>query len=75
MGTGRSAAIQSFLEVLATKKEAPPDWYCAHNFRDLYCPTALKLAAGMGQGAQKDMEEIAEAVKSGDFHIYPVSTY
>ncbi len=55
-GTGRTTAIKSFLEALAVKKETPPDWCYVRNFHDSYCPKALKVPAGMGQGLQKDMK-------------------
>jgi len=59
-GTGRTTAIKSFLETLAAKKESPSDWCYLHNFHDSYCPTALKLPAGMGQTLQKDMKRIID---------------
>jgi lon-related putative ATP-dependent protease len=55
-GTGRTTAIKSFLDVMAAKKEIPPDWCYLHNFHDSYYPTAIKVPAGMGQGLQKDMK-------------------
>jgi lon-related putative ATP-dependent protease len=55
-GTGRTTAIKSFLEALAAKKEPPSDWCYVHNFRDSYCPRALKVPTGMGQALQKDMK-------------------
>jgi lon-related putative ATP-dependent protease len=62
-GTGRTTAIKSFLEALAAKKAAPADWCYVHNFRDSYCPKALKLPAGVGQALQKDMERIIDNAK------------
>lgn len=59
-GTGRTTAIKSFLEALATKKEVPFDWCYVHNFRDSDCPRALKMPAGTGQGLQKDMKRIID---------------
>jgi lon-related putative ATP-dependent protease len=59
-GTGRTTAIKSFLETLAAKKDPPPDWCYVHNFRDAYCPRALKLPTGMGQTLQKDMKRIID---------------
>ena len=47
-GTGRTTAIKSFLEVMAAKKETPPDWCYLHNFHDSYCPKAIRVPAGMG---------------------------
>jgi len=61
-GTGRTTAIKSFLETLAAKKETPPDWCYVHNFRDSYCPRALKMPAGMGQGIQKDLKRTIDNV-------------
>ena len=55
-GTGRTTVIKSFLEALAAKKDTPSDWCYVYNFRDSYCPRALELTAGMGQGLQKDMK-------------------
>ena len=64
MGTGRTTAIKSFLDTLAAKKETPSDWCYMYNFRDSYCPTALKMPAGTGQGLQKDMKHILVMKKS-----------
>jgi lon-related putative ATP-dependent protease len=55
-GTGRTTAIKSFMEALAAKKETPSDWCYVHNFRDSYCPKALKVPAGKGEALRKDME-------------------
>ena len=55
-GTGKTTAIKSFLEALAVKKETPPDWCYVYNFRDPYCPRALKVPAGMGRVLQKDVQ-------------------
>ena len=60
-GTGRTTAIKSFLEMLAAKKEPPPDWCYVHNFRDSYYPKALKLPAGKGQTLQKDMKSLIDS--------------
>ncbi len=62
-GTGRTTAIKSFLETLATQKETPSDWCYVHNFRDSYCPRALKLPAGTGQELQKDMKRAIDNTK------------
>jgi len=55
-GTGRTTAIKSYLDIIAAKKEPPADWCYVHNFRDSYCPNALKLPPGMGMGLRKDMQ-------------------
>jgi lon-related putative ATP-dependent protease len=55
-GTGRTTAIESFVEALAAKKTTPSDWCYVHNFGDAYCPKALGVPAGMGKTLRKDME-------------------
>ncbi len=62
-GTGRTTAIKSFLEALATKKDVPPDWCYVHNFRDSDCPRALKMPASTGQGLQKDMKHVIDSAR------------
>jgi len=59
-GTGRTTAIRSFLEVLAAKKETPSDWCYIYNFRDSYCPRALRVPPGMGQTLQKDTKRLID---------------
>ena len=62
-GTGKTTAIKSFLEALAVKKETPPDWCYVYNFRDPYCPRALKVPPGMGRVLQKDMQRTIDNAK------------
>ena len=59
-GTGRTTAIKSFLDALAATKEVPSDWCYVHNFKDPYCPRALKIPVGMGQDLQKDVKHTIE---------------
>jgi lon-related putative ATP-dependent protease len=62
-GTGRTTAIKSFLDVMAAKKETPPDWCYLHNFHDSYYPKAIKVPAGIGQKLQKDMKRAVESAR------------
>ena len=62
-GTGRTTAIKPFLEALAAEKETPPDWCYVYNFRDPYCPKALKVPAGMGPELQKDMKSTIDSAR------------
>jgi lon-related putative ATP-dependent protease len=62
-GTGRTTAIKSFLDVKATEKQVPPDWCYIHNFKDAYCPKALKVPAGTGQELQKDVSHLVEVAR------------
>ncbi len=62
-GTGRTTAIKSFLDVKATEKQVPPDWCYVHNFKDAYCPRALKVPPGTGQELQKDAGHLIEVAR------------
>jgi lon-related putative ATP-dependent protease len=60
-GTGRTTAIKSFLDALAAKKEPPSDWCYVYNFKDSYCPRALKMPAGTGRSLQRDLKHTIES--------------
>ncbi len=57
-GTGRTTAIERFLEEAAAKEPAPFDWCYVNNFRDPYHPHVLKLPAGNALKFQGDMEKL-----------------
>lgn len=59
-GTGKTTVIKQFLDALAARKDTPPDWCYVHNFKDAYCPKALRVPAGMGQSLQKEMKHVIE---------------
>lgn len=45
-GTGRTTAIQRFVEERAASDPIPPDWVYVHNFQTPHKPIALQLPAG-----------------------------
>jgi predicted ATP-dependent protease len=55
-GTGRTTAVQRFLEKAAKTQPTPPDWCYVNNFSDEYTPKAIKLEPGKGKIFQKDMK-------------------
>ncbi len=57
-GTGRTTAIERFLEEAAIKEPAPFDWCYANNFKDGYHPHILKLPAGQAVKFQVDLEKL-----------------
>jgi len=69
-GTGRTTAIKYFLETLATRKETPSDWCYRYNFRDPYCPKALKLPAGMGQSLQRDIKHAVDNTRRNIVQVF-----
>ncbi|HAA89221.1 MAG: Peptidase S16 lon domain protein [Thermoanaerobacterales bacterium 50_218] len=74
-GTGKNTAVQSFLETIAVTKPVPPDWCYVYNFREPYCPRALKLPPGHGKQFAEDMrnflkqarQEIPRLFKSDEY--------
>ncbi len=74
-GTGKATVIKSFLETLASEKETPPDWCYVHNFRDPYCPRALKMPAGTGLVLQKDMKHAIENARKSLVQVFSSKEY
>ncbi|MFC2070057.1 Lon protease family protein [Chloroflexota bacterium] len=74
-GTGRTTAIKSFLDVKATRKEVPPDWCYVHNFKDAYCPRAVRVPAGTGQDLQKDVGHLIEGAKRSLAQVFASKEY
>jgi lon-related putative ATP-dependent protease len=62
-GTGRTTAVQNFLEKIAKPQPTPPDWCYVNNFSDEYTPKAIKLEPGKGKDFQKDMKTFVEDAK------------
>ncbi len=64
-GTGRTTAIERFLQEIAVNKPVPMDWCYVHNFDDNYRPRALRLPAGRARELQKDMEGFIKSAAHG----------
>ena len=62
-GTGKTTAVKRFLEEVARGKAVPSDWCYVYNFRDSYCPQALRLPPGRGRGLQKDVKNLVEGAR------------
>ena len=62
-GTGRSTAIQQYLEEFAQKKPAPDEWCYVHNFTDSYMPKAIRLPQGKGADLKAKMSAMLEEAK------------
>lgn len=61
-GTGRTTAVERFLEEIAVTKPTPTDWCYVNNFDDSYRPRALSLPAGKAREFQKDVMGFLRAV-------------
>ncbi|MGA9351834.1 MAG: ATP-binding protein [Anaerolineae bacterium] len=62
-GTGKTTAVERFLEEVAKDKAVPPDWCYVNNFRGPYRPKALRLPPGRGREFQKDMKNLVDGVR------------
>jgi lon-related putative ATP-dependent protease len=61
-GTGRTTAIERFLDEIAITKPAPDDWCYVHNFEDSYRPHAVRLPAGQAHDFEKDIDGLIKSV-------------
>ncbi|MCZ2157226.1 MAG: AAA family ATPase [Bryobacterales bacterium] len=74
-GTGRTTAIERFLEEVAGGAPVPQDWCYVNNFKDSASPNVLRLPPGKAVELRNDMEtlvntaaqEIANAFESEEF--------
>ena len=62
-GTGRTTAVQAFLQERARHQDTPADWCYINNFQDPYRPKALKLPAGEGRALQRDVKAFVERAR------------
>jgi lon-related putative ATP-dependent protease len=62
-GTGRTKAVNAFLEDLARQKPAPDDWCYVNNFSDAYRPRVCRLPSGKGRGLATDMQHLIEQAR------------
>ncbi len=63
-GTGRTTAIQRFIEGQAADKAPPDDWVYVHNFREAHKPHALRLPAGRGCPFRDEMEAMISRLQT-----------
>jgi lon-related putative ATP-dependent protease len=61
-GTGRTTAIERFLDEVASTKPTPDDWCYVHNFDDSYRPHAIRLPSGQAHNFQKDIDGLIKSV-------------
>ncbi|HEX2464290.1 MAG TPA: ATP-binding protein, partial [Thermoanaerobaculia bacterium] len=62
--SGRHALAESFLEPVAATRPTPPDWCYVHNFEDARKPRLLELAAGTGERLRRELEKLAEELRT-----------
>jgi lon-related putative ATP-dependent protease len=60
-GTGRTTAIERFLNEFASKKPVPNDWCYVNSFHDPLVPNAIRFPAGKAIEFKEDMGRTIEA--------------
>jgi lon-related putative ATP-dependent protease len=63
-GSGRTTAVNNFIEELAKEKPVPPDWCYVNNFSNSFVPRAVKLPSGRGKFFQRDMKAFVDEVRN-----------
>ena len=60
---GKTETIMAYVQELAAKEPAPPDWIYVYNFKDPEKPQTLSLPTGKGRGLKADMEELISTLR------------
>ncbi len=63
-GTGRTTAIQKFVEDRATSDPVPSDWVYVHNFLEPDKPVAIALPAGKGSAFRDALQQLIKRLRS-----------
>ncbi len=63
-GTGRTTAVTTYLNEIASKEPVPSDVLYVSNFSDPYQPRALMLSAGKGKALVVDLDNFVEAARN-----------
>ena len=63
-GTGRTTAIQKFVEDRATSDPVPSDWVYVHNFLEPDKPVAIALPAGKGSALRDSLQQLIKQLRS-----------
>lgn len=62
-GTGRTTAIQRFVEQRATSDPVPDDWLYVHNYVTSHKPIAIRVPAGRGCPLRSEMEQLVSQLR------------
>ncbi len=63
-GAGKNELVERFLAKHSATQPVPPDWCHVYNFESSDRPRALELPAGQGREFRKDMQELANELKT-----------
>lgn len=74
-GTGRTTAIERFLQERTRHRPTPEDWIYVHNFTTPHEPRAIELPAGEGAVFQERMERLIANLKVDLPQAFDTDTY
>jgi lon-related putative ATP-dependent protease len=63
-GTGRTTAIQHFVEEQASNDPTPSDWIYVNNFQEPHKPLAIKLPAGEGARLRDSLSQLIRELRT-----------
>ena len=62
-GTGRNTALRSYVDRIALKKPAPPDWGYVYNFQEPAHPIGISLPCGMVRRLCRQMDDLVDTCR------------
>ena len=62
-GTGRNTALRSYVDRIALKKPAPPDWGYVYNFQEPAHPISISLPCGMVRRLCRQMDDLVDTCR------------
>ncbi len=74
-GTGRTTAIERFVEMQALDAPVPPDWVYVHNFAEPHKPRAIPLPPGMGAKFREIVNHAIERLQEDIPRTFDSQTY
>lgn len=63
-GTGKSTIVRDIIGRFAAEHPAPDDWCMVNNFKDEYCPKAIKLPSGKAAFFSKSIHRLIDDLKA-----------
>ncbi len=63
-GTGRTTAIERFIENKAANDPVPDDWVYVYNFEEPHKPICLSMPPGLGISLSQEMEKLTARLKT-----------
>ena len=74
-GSGRSAALRSYLQQAASRKPNPPDWVYIYNFEDPLQPLAISISCGMIHQVGQDMDDLTSSCRQKISRAFDTDEY